>query len=343
MAAISPRPWISTGGSLLRPFRPAQTKARQSHNAWTLERSCRLAVAGSVACGLVTRGSRRAVASAGTGRMAVAVESAEDWRGRCLLEVRADSFRGRGREVMKRQIANYPQECQTEAELRKLVEKKPNFVCYDGFEPSGRMHIAQGVYKSVCVNKCTKAGGQFIFWVADWFALMNDKMGGDIDKIRTVGKCPYFALCAMGASCKVLKDQAVCGLPNASKEGPGSLRSSQLFCIDRSHGTPAARYRRQPKMPSRPSLKTRTWVARATRSHQFDVARSKPASRWRRAAFSKWRPLLGKLLQVGDPRAPEDEVAHRSFAQAWEFSQGIFARKRLGKAGQNLATLALFG
>ena len=27
------------------------------------------------------------------------------------------------------------------------------------------------------VNKCTKAGGTFIFWVADWFALMNDKMG----------------------------------------------------------------------------------------------------------------------------------------------------------------------
>jgi tyrosyl-tRNA synthetase len=34
------------------------------------------------------------------------------------------------------------------------------------------------------------AGGIFIFWVADWFALMNDKMGGDLDKIQTVGK--YF-------------------------------------------------------------------------------------------------------------------------------------------------------
>eukprot|EP00747_Dinoflagellata_sp_TGD_P182686 gnl/TRDRNA2_/TRDRNA2_37030_c0_seq1.p1 gnl/TRDRNA2_/TRDRNA2_37030_c0~~gnl/TRDRNA2_/TRDRNA2_37030_c0_seq1.p1 ORF type:complete len:691 (-),score=182.64 gnl/TRDRNA2_/TRDRNA2_37030_c0_seq1:55-2019(-) len=49
------------------------------------------------------------------------------------------------------------------------------------------MHIAQGVFKSINVNKCTKAGGTFIFWVADWFALMNDKMGGDIEKIKTVG------------------------------------------------------------------------------------------------------------------------------------------------------------
>ena len=37
------------------------------------------------------------------------------------------------------------------------------------------------------VNKCTQAGGTFVFWVADWFALMNDKMGGDLERIKTVG------------------------------------------------------------------------------------------------------------------------------------------------------------
>jgi tyrosyl-tRNA synthetase len=79
------------------------------------------------------------------------------------------------------------EECQTEKELQQLLERKPNFFLYDGFEPSGRMHIAQGVFKSINVNKCTQAGGTFIFWVADWFALMNDKMGGDLDKIKTVG------------------------------------------------------------------------------------------------------------------------------------------------------------
>jgi len=80
------------------------------------------------------------------------------------------------------------EECQTEKELQNLLDRKPDFILYDGFEPSGRMHIAQGVFKSINVNKCTRAGGTFIFWVADWFALMNDKMGGDLEKIKTVGK-----------------------------------------------------------------------------------------------------------------------------------------------------------
>lgn len=85
-------------------------------------------------------------------------------------------------------VRSVGEECVTEAELRNILVKKPNFVLYDGFEPSGRMHIAQGVFKALNVNKCTAAGGTFIFWVADWFALMNDKMGGDLERIKTVGQ-----------------------------------------------------------------------------------------------------------------------------------------------------------
>eukprot|EP01114_Cavostelium_apophysatum_P021578 TRINITY_DN7574_c0_g1_i1.p1 TRINITY_DN7574_c0_g1~~TRINITY_DN7574_c0_g1_i1.p1 ORF type:complete len:410 (+),score=117.89 TRINITY_DN7574_c0_g1_i1:36-1232(+) len=80
------------------------------------------------------------------------------------------------------------EECIQESELKTLLEKKPNPICYDGFEPSGRMHIAQGILKSINVNKCTKSGCTFVFWVADWFALLNNKMGGDIKKIRVVGE-----------------------------------------------------------------------------------------------------------------------------------------------------------
>ena len=73
-------------------------------------------------------------------------------------------------------------------ELRALLDKHPNPIAYDGFEPSGRMHIAQGVLKSINVNKLTKCGVKFVFWVADWFAMLNNKMGGDLKKIKKVGE-----------------------------------------------------------------------------------------------------------------------------------------------------------
>lgn len=77
-----------------------------------------------------------------------------------------------------------------EDELKTLLASKEFPNCYDGFEPSGRMHIAQGIMRSINVNRLTKAGCIFTFWIADWFALMNNKMGGDINKIRIVGR--YF-------------------------------------------------------------------------------------------------------------------------------------------------------
>ncbi|EFA81595.1 tyrosine-tRNA ligase [Heterostelium album PN500] len=76
----------------------------------------------------------------------------------------------------------------SEENLEKLLTAKERLICYDGFEPSGRMHIAQGILKSINVNRMTKAGCTFVFWVADWFAMLNNKMGGDLNKIRKVGQ-----------------------------------------------------------------------------------------------------------------------------------------------------------
>ncbi len=71
--------------------------------------------------------------------------------------------------------------------LIKLLKNKKEIIAYDGFEPSGRMHIAQGLLRAHNVNKFTKHGIKFKFWVADWFALMNLKLGGDIKKIQKAG------------------------------------------------------------------------------------------------------------------------------------------------------------
>jgi len=82
------------------------------------------------------------------------------------------------------------EECQKEEDLQKILKSNPSPCAYDGFEPSGRMHIAQGVLKKILVDRLTSAGFTYIFWVADWFAYLNHKMGGDLEKIKTVGR--YF-------------------------------------------------------------------------------------------------------------------------------------------------------
>lgn len=87
-------------------------------------------------------------------------------------------------------IKEVGEEVTTENELKELFKKKKEIIAYDGFEPSGKIHIAQGLLRAINVNKITKAGVKMIFLVADWFALMNNKLGGDLKKIQTTGK--YF-------------------------------------------------------------------------------------------------------------------------------------------------------
>lgn len=87
-------------------------------------------------------------------------------------------------------IKEVGEEVVTEAELKNLLEGGEELIAYDGFEPSGRIHIAQGLLRAVNINKMIKAGVKFKMLVADWHALANNKMGGDLAKIQTLGK--YF-------------------------------------------------------------------------------------------------------------------------------------------------------
>ncbi|MBI2655517.1 tyrosine--tRNA ligase [Candidatus Woesearchaeota archaeon] len=86
-------------------------------------------------------------------------------------------------------IKQVGEEILTEEELRHLLQTKEHPIAYDGFEPSGTdIHIAQGILRSININKMAKAGVKFKMLVADWHAWANNKMSGDLEKIQAVGK-----------------------------------------------------------------------------------------------------------------------------------------------------------
>ncbi len=87
-------------------------------------------------------------------------------------------------------IHSFAQEILTGDELRTLFEEKKQPVAYDGFEPSGQLHIAQGLLRAITLNKLASIGVKFKMLVADWHAMANNKFDGDLDKIQTCGK--YF-------------------------------------------------------------------------------------------------------------------------------------------------------
>lgn len=87
-------------------------------------------------------------------------------------------------------IKEVGEEIVKEEELVNLLNSDKQLIAYDGFEPSGRIHLAQAILRAINVNKMTKAGIKFKMLVADWHGWANNKMGGDLDKIQVVGK--YF-------------------------------------------------------------------------------------------------------------------------------------------------------
>ena len=94
------------------------------------------------------------------------------------LEGRYSLIRGVGEEVI------------TDRELRTLLETNNHPTAYDGFEPSGLAHLPFGVLRPILVEDLLRAGVHVKLWIADWFAWVNNKMGGDLEAIQQVGK--YF-------------------------------------------------------------------------------------------------------------------------------------------------------
>ncbi|MGI0141723.1 MAG: tyrosine--tRNA ligase [Candidatus Micrarchaeales archaeon] len=87
-------------------------------------------------------------------------------------------------------IRSFSAEIVTEEELRNLFETNSHPVAYDGFEPSGIAGIHFGLLRAKNLKKLLSTGAKFKLYLADYFAYLNNKLGGDIEHIERTGK--YF-------------------------------------------------------------------------------------------------------------------------------------------------------
>ena len=95
-------------------------------------------------------------------------------------------------------IISNAEEIVTVDELKNIINKE-KIKGYIGFEPSGTVHIGW----KICTNKIKDfldCGFTFTILLADWHAYINDKLSGDIEKIKLCGKYMEDCFTAMGVS-----------------------------------------------------------------------------------------------------------------------------------------------
>ena len=80
------------------------------------------------------------------------------------------------------------EEILVEEELRQLLETNEHPGHYQGFEISGLLHLGNLVVSGFKINDLLKAGVRCQAYLADWHSFINDKFGGDWNKILTAAK-----------------------------------------------------------------------------------------------------------------------------------------------------------
>ena len=80
------------------------------------------------------------------------------------------------------------EEVLTVEELRQLLASNPHPKHYIGFEISGMLHLGNFVVSGFKINDLIKAGVQCQVFLADWHSFINNKFGGDWDKILAATK-----------------------------------------------------------------------------------------------------------------------------------------------------------
>jgi len=80
------------------------------------------------------------------------------------------------------------EEILVEKELRHLLETNEHPGHYQGFEISGMLHLGNFIISGFKINDFIKTGIKCQAYMADWHSFINNKFGGDWDKILTASK-----------------------------------------------------------------------------------------------------------------------------------------------------------
>ena len=96
-------------------------------------------------------------------------------------------------EERLRLVERGTEEVITRDELRAILESTRRPKAYWGFEASGLMHIGMGLVCGGKILDMINAGFDFNIFIADWHSWINNKLGGNMENIRTCGE--YFIQC----------------------------------------------------------------------------------------------------------------------------------------------------
>jgi len=88
-------------------------------------------------------------------------------------------------DLVKRKPA---EEVVTDEDLKRIFENYEHPKHYIGFEISGMVHLGTGLCTMLKVRDFLDAGMKPTIFLADYHSYINEKLGGDLEKIRAVGK-----------------------------------------------------------------------------------------------------------------------------------------------------------
>jgi len=95
-------------------------------------------------------------------------------------------------------ITRHTAEVLTVEEVRALCARSDKPRAYIGFEPSGALTVAHLITTRKIID-LAEAGCDVTVFLADWHAWINDKLGGDLERITASGRYMQAAFTALGA------------------------------------------------------------------------------------------------------------------------------------------------